>query len=94
MPEPTDLTVLQAREIVLDIAEGKGWVEERIRNKSDLDTLRLLRTIPKIREDLGDAVETYVDKPRWKSIHKRELMNVLTELPEILVLARLNLFLK
>ncbi|KAL5327036.1 hypothetical protein ACEPPN_004726 [Leptodophora sp. 'Broadleaf-Isolate-01'] len=57
MSEPTDLTPLQAREIVLDIAEGKGWVEQRIRNKTDPDTLRLLRTIEKIREDLGDAVE-------------------------------------
>lgn len=65
MSEPTDLTPLQAREIVLDIAEGKGWVEQRIRNKTDPDTLRLLRTIEKIREDLGDAVEKYVDKCSW-----------------------------
>lgn len=65
MSDPTVLTALQAREIVLDIAEGKGWVEPRIRNKTDPDTLRLLRTIAKIREDLGDAVETYVDESKW-----------------------------
>ncbi|KAK0103680.1 hypothetical protein ONS95_005690 [Cadophora gregata] len=57
MSESTDFTPLQAREIVLDIAEGKGWVEQRIREKTDPDTLRLLRTIARIREDLGDAVE-------------------------------------
>ncbi|KAH6672240.1 hypothetical protein B0J14DRAFT_69385 [Halenospora varia] len=58
MSESVDLTVSQAREIVLEFAQGKGWVEQRIREKTDPDTQRLLRTIEKIQEELGDAVET------------------------------------
>ena len=59
MSESTDLTFFQARRIVLDIAEGKGWVEQRIREKTDPDTLKLLRIIERTREELGHAVEMY-----------------------------------
>ncbi len=58
MSDSTDLTVAQAREIVLRIAQSKGWVGQRLREKSDPETLELLRIIEKIREELGDAVET------------------------------------
>jgi len=60
MSGSVNLTVLQAREIVLEIAQSKGWVEQRIREKTDPDTQRLLKTIESIQEELGDAVETYV----------------------------------
>jgi hypothetical protein len=59
MSESTDLTVAQANEIVLRIAQSKGWVEPRLREKSDPETLELLGIIASIREELGDAVETY-----------------------------------
>lgn len=57
MSGPTDLSTAQARKIVLEIAQSKGWVEQRIREKTDIDTLVLLKTIGSIREELGDAVE-------------------------------------
>jgi hypothetical protein len=59
MSESTDLTAAQAREIVLRIAQSKGWVGPRLREKTDPETLELLGIIERIREELGDAVETY-----------------------------------
>jgi hypothetical protein len=59
MSESTDLTAAQAAEIVLQIAQKKGWVPQRLREKSDPETLQLLGIIESVREELGDAVETY-----------------------------------
>ncbi len=59
MSQSTDLTTAQARQIVLEIAQSKGWVGPKLREKSDPETLELLGIIERIREELGDAVETY-----------------------------------
>jgi hypothetical protein len=59
MSESTELTTEEAREIVIQIAQKKGWVSPRLREKTDPETLELLRIIESIQEELGDAVETY-----------------------------------
>jgi hypothetical protein len=60
MSESTELTTEEAREIVIQIAQKKGWVSPRLRERTDPETLELLQIIESIREELGDAVETYV----------------------------------
>ncbi len=57
MSQSTDLTPLQAREIVLDVAKSKGWVEQRIIDRNDEDVKTLLETIKSIRADLADSVK-------------------------------------
>jgi hypothetical protein len=57
MSDSTELTVQQAREIVLQIARKKGWISQRARENSDAETLEALACV---REELGDAVETYI----------------------------------
>jgi hypothetical protein len=57
MSDSTELTVQQARDIVLQIAKKKGWISRRARENSDPETLEVLACL---REELGDAVETYL----------------------------------
>jgi hypothetical protein len=60
MSQSIDLTVSQAQEIVLEIAHTRGWVEQRIREKTDPDTQQLVRSLERMGELLGDAVEMCV----------------------------------
>lgn len=60
MSELTEMTEVQTkRDFVLSIAQNRGWVEPRIRERTDRDTLILLRTIARIREELGETVAMY-----------------------------------
>lgn len=59
MSDSTDLTVEQAREIILTISRSKGWVRPELREPQNPQHQELLETLRSIREELGDVVETY-----------------------------------
>jgi hypothetical protein len=90
MSESTELTTEEAREIVIQIAQKKGWVSPRLRERTDPETLELLRIIESIREELGDAVETYELLIRSSRIAILTYSSLLESLV-ISILARLGL---
>ena len=90
MSESTELTTEEAREIVVQIAQKKGWVSPRLRERTDPETLELLRIIESIREELGDAVETYELLIRSSGIAILTYSSLLESLV-ISILARLGL---
>jgi hypothetical protein len=66
MSDSTELTVQQAREIVLKIARKKGWISQRARENSHPETLEALACV---REELGDVVETYITSNPLPRLH-------------------------
>ncbi|KAE8447535.1 hypothetical protein EG329_010665 [Mollisiaceae sp. DMI_Dod_QoI] len=58
MADPLNITVEQAREIVLSISHRKGWVRPELRESQNPESQELLEILRSIREELGDIVET------------------------------------
>jgi len=63
MASPLDITEEQARNIIENEAESKGWVPPDLRLSEDTDTVKirtLLRTLRRTRESIGNAVDASV----------------------------------
>lgn len=57
MASPLDITVEQAREIVLDVAKSKGWVRPELAQSQNPETIELLSTLRSTRESLAVVVD-------------------------------------
>jgi hypothetical protein len=54
MSNPLDITVEQARKIVLDVSHSKGWMSPRTYARQDKDGLAIIQSL---QNQLGDVVE-------------------------------------
>lgn len=59
MSNPLDITVEQAREIVLAESNRKGWVRPELRQSQNPETREALEILRRTREALGDTVDMY-----------------------------------
>jgi hypothetical protein len=59
MSNPLDITVEQAREIVLAESHKKGWAPPELRQSQNPETQRALEILRNTREALGDTVDVY-----------------------------------
>lgn len=59
MSNPLDITVEQAREIVLLESRRKGWVRPELRQAQDPAAQELLQVLQSTRQALGDTVDLY-----------------------------------
>jgi hypothetical protein len=59
MENPLDITVEQAREIVLAQSRERGWVRPGLQASQNPETQEVLETLRRTREALGDTVDMY-----------------------------------
>ena len=57
MPSPLDITIEEAREIVLAVSERKGRPPQHLLESRDPDAQRVLKTLKCTREELGSTLE-------------------------------------
>jgi len=57
MTDLRDLSVSEARDVVVRISRGRGWVEPDLQATTHPS---VLETLAQLRREFGDVVETYV----------------------------------
>lgn len=57
MSNPLDITVEQAREIVIEESRNKGWVRPELLQSQNPETQEVLESLRRTRESYGGSVE-------------------------------------
>ena len=59
MSNSLDITVEEARDIVIGVALSKGCIRPELHQSQNKETREVLGALRRVRESLGDAVEMY-----------------------------------